>query len=192
MIDYIVSPCERSDIRSFIEQHHYSKNINGVKSTYCFQLSTITGDLIGAAIFGNLAMFNQWKKYGDVVTDSIELRRLVLVDDTKRNAESYFIGKMLRWLKKNTDLKCVVSYADPNNGHTGVVYRASNFEHVGMSAAGKVIIYNGKQYHDKTIRTKYKGELKPFAARIKQALQDKEAYYKNTVGKHIYLYKLRK
>ncbi len=191
MIDYIVASCERGEIKAFIEQHHYSKNINGVMSSYCFKLSTIEGELIGAAIFGNLGMANAWRKYGDDSKDVIELRRLVLIDDTKRNAESYFIGHMLRWLKKNTELKCVVSYADPNNGHTGIVYRASNFKHVGMSAAGKVIMYNGKQYHDKTIRTKYKGELKPFAVRIKKALEDKEAYYKSTVGKYIYLYDLR-
>ena len=59
-----------------------------------------------------------------------------------------------------------------------------------MTNAGKVIIYNDKLYHDKTIRTKYKGKLKPFAQRIKTALDSGLAKYATTKGKHIYLYKL--
>ncbi len=47
-----------------------------------------------------------------------------------------------------------------------------------------------KRYHDKTIRTKYKGKLKPYAQRIKDALECNEAYYKNTKGKYTYTYKL--
>jgi hypothetical protein len=53
-------------------------------------------------------------------------------------------------------------------------------------------MYEGKRYHDKTIRTKYKGELKPFAKRVKEALENGEAYYEKTLGKEIYLYDLEK
>ncbi len=105
-------------------------------------------------------------------------------------SESYFIGQTLKWLKKNTEIKTIVSYADPNYGHSGIIYRATNFKHVGMSSAGRVIIYNGKKYHDKTIRTKYKGELKPFAKQVKEALDKGEAYYKKQLPKHIYVYEL--
>ena len=188
MIDYKVMPCERSEIRQFIEQHHYSKNINGVMSSYCFKLVDNSSELIGAAIFGNLAMVNQWKKYVDNKEDLIELRRLVLIDNTKRNAESFFIGRMLKWLKQNTAIKAVISYADPNYGHSGVIYKATNFKYLGRTSPGRVIIYNDKLYHDKTIRTKYKGQLKPFALKVKQALENGEAYYKKTLGKHIFLY----
>ena len=51
-------------------------------------------------------------------------------------------------------------------------------------------MYEGKRYHDKTIRTKYNGNLKPFAKKIKEALELGEAYYSKTEHKHIYLYKL--
>jgi len=61
-----------------------------------------------------------------------------------------------------------------------------------MTAKGRVIMYQGKRYHDKTIRTKYKGELKPFAKRIKEALVTGEAKYVKTKGKHIYIYDFKK
>ena len=188
-ITYTVEPCERKEIRDFIEKWHYSHNINGLLSQYCFKL--LDGDtMVGAMIYGGLGMANCWKKYAENKEDIIELRRLCCIDNTPKNTESYFIGKTLKWLLKNTSIKKVISYADNTYGHRGVIYQASNFKHLGKTAKGRVIMWQGKRYHDKTIRTKYKGELKPFAKRVKEALEKGEAYYEETKGKEIYLYDL--
>lgn len=189
-MNFKVSRCDRSEIKDFIEKFHYSHNINGVKGTYYFKLED--GDkMIGALFYGNLAMRNQYKAYTSDESEIIELRRLVCIDDTPKNTESYFIGKTLKWLEKNTSLRFVLSYADQTYGHTGVIYQASNFKLMGQTSPGKVIMWNGKSYHDHTIRTKYKGRLKPFAQRVKDALERGEAFYANTLGKMIYLYNLR-
>lgn len=187
---YKVTPCSRNEIRDFVEKWHYSKSINGVIADYCFKMEA-GEEIIGAVIFGRLAMASQWKKYAGCESKVMELRRLVCVNDTEKNAESYMIGKCLRWLQLNTPLEVIVSYADPEYGHSGVIYKAANFKLIGQTAKGKVIYWNGKKYHDKTIRTKYKGVLKPFAVKIKQALEKGEAEYKKTVGKNIYVYNLR-
>ena len=189
--DYKVELCQRSELKDFIEKWHYSKNINGLVSDYCFKL--IKGDeLVGAMIYGRIAMAGVWKKYANSENELTELRRLCCIDDTPKNTESYFIGWTLRWLKKNTTIKRVISYADVTYGHSGIIYRASNFKHCGMTSKGRVIMYENKRYHDKTIRTKYNGELKPFAKKIKLALENGEAEYVKTEGKHIYLYELKK
>lgn len=190
--NYIVKPVERSEIRSFIETWHYSKSIKGVKSTYCFGL--FDGDnLIGAMLFGDVGMANAWKKYANKREEILELRRLCCIDDTPKNTESYFIGKCLKYLKKETPIRHIVSYADSNQGHEGIIYKATNFEYKGLTSPGRVIVRlsDGKQYHDKTIRTKYKGKLKPFAAKIKEQLETGEAVYKKTMGKHIYYMRLK-
>ena len=179
------------EIRPFVEEWHYSKNTNGLDSKYCFALK-YEDKLIGAMIFGKIAMAGVWKKYVDKPEDIIELRRLCCIDDTPKNTESYFIGKCLRWLKKNTDIKKVISYADMDFGHKGIIYQATNFKLLGTTSKGKVIIHNGRRYHDKSIRTKYKGKLKPFAQRLVDALESGEAYYKSTLGKYIYIYELKK
>lgn len=184
---YKVYLCDRSEIRDFIEEWHYSHSINGVMSTFCFKL--MDGDkLIGAAIFGRVGMANAWRKYTDSPDKILELRRLCLIDDTERFAETFFIGKMLRTLRELTTIEIIISYADKNKGHTGIIYKASNFSFLGETAAGKVIEFNGKTWHDKTIRTKYNGKLKPFAQKIKSALESGEARYVPTVGKNIYIY----
>ncbi len=61
---------------------------------------------------------------------------------------------------------------------------------IGEIPGAKVILYEGRKYHDKTVRTKYKGELKPFAKKIKEALAIGEAVYKTTLGKYTFTYQL--
>ena len=185
------SPCERKDITSFIEANHYSGSINGVMASHCFKLER-DGTMVGAMLYGSLGMANAWKKYADAPEKVIELRRLCLIDDTLPNSESFFIGQTLRWLKQHTTIETIVSYADPNYGHAGTIYKATNFKHVGMTSKGKVIFWNGRKYHDKAIRTKYNGILKPFAVRIKAALDSGDAYYAEQAPKHIYVMQLRK
>ena len=188
--NYKVSICNRKEIVEFVEFWHYSNNVNGLTTDYCFKLQDESGQMIGAMIYGKIAMADVWKKYAAKETDLIELKRLCCIDNTPKNAESFFIGHTLRWLKKNTEIKTVISYADMTYSHEGTIYKASNFRHAGMTAKGKVIMFEGKRYHDKTIRTKYNGKLKPFAIRIKEALETGKAEYVSTLGKHIYLYEL--
>lgn len=186
-----VSRVTRGEVKDFIEKWHYSGSINGCIADYCYGLK-YKGTLVGAMFYGRMAMANQWKKYGDSVEDVIELRRLCCIDATPKNTESYFIGKSLRLLAKDWCGKVVVSYADKEYNHSGTIYKASNFKLLGESKGAKVILYKGKRYHDKTIRTKYKGQLKPFAKTIKDALDTGEAIYKNTAGKYIFVYNIRK
>lgn len=188
--DYSIEVCSIKNISHFIEKWHYSKNVNGLSAKYCFKL--MDGEkLIGAMIYGSIAMANVWKKYVKQEEDLLELRRLCCIDDTFKNTESYFIGGTIKWLKKNTKIKTIISYADETYGHSGIIYKATNFEYKGMTKPGRVIWYKGKRYHDKTIRTRYKGSLKPYAKEIKIALEKGEAEYESTLGKHVYIYKLR-
>lgn len=182
---------DRKVITRFIEDNHYSGNVNGCSMDYCFALYR-ENQLIGAMFYGRMAMAGQWKRFGADEKDVIELRRLVCVDDTPKNTESYFIGATLRWLKANTDIKAVVSYADSDFGHTGIVYRASNFKLEGVRGGTKVIEYQGRTYHDKSLRSKYKGELKPYALRLREALETGEAQYRLKKCKYCYVYNIRR
>ena len=188
--DFEVKLITRKDVQDFIEKWHYSQSINGLRVSHVFGLFC-DDELIGPMIYGPLGMANTWKKYGETENDVIELRRLCCIDNTPKCTESYFIGKTQRWLKKNTNHKIIVSYADAHYNHTGIIYRATNFQYEGLTSKGRVIDYDGRTYHDKAIRTKYKGKLKPFAQRLKQALESGDAKYISTPGKHIYTFKLR-
>ncbi len=188
---WVVAATKRQDVKDFIEQWHYSGSINGCIADFCFSLTDREGKLRGALFYGRMAMANQYKKFGATESDVIELRRLCCDDNTPKNAESFFIGRSLRLLRRSWHGKTVVSYADKEYGHSGIIYKASNFKYLGDSKGAKVIIWNGRRYHDKAIRTKYKGVLKPFALKLKTALENGEAFYKTTAGKCTYVYALR-
>lgn len=189
---YVVEPIRYVTARPFVEKWHYSHNTNGIKVAYCFGLfrpTVFTSELAGAAIFGAPAMSNQAASWNPTAPDKVlELRRLCCIDDTPKNAESFFIGRMLKWLKKNTDTEVVLSYADSNYGHEGIIYKASNFTLVGRTAEGVVLMVDGKKYHDRTLRNP-----KPYAKRIKERFEagDDSIQLVKQLPKNIYLYRLR-
>ena len=193
--DFIVKPSNLRVTRDFIEKWHYSQNVNGLTISQIFGLF-YEKNLIGAMIYGSLAMANTWKKYAKEESKVVELKRLCCIDKTPKNTESYFIGKTLRWMKQNSDYDLVVSYADTYYGHEGTIYKASNFKHMGLTTKGKVIDYGERYYHDKCIRTYYTNKdgekvIKPFAQKIKGALETGEAKYVEMPEKHIYIYTLK-
>ena len=48
-------------------------------------------------------------KYNPINPDKcLELRRLVCIDDTPKNTESYFIGRTFKLLKQTTDMEVIV------------------------------------------------------------------------------------
>ena len=65
----------------------------------------------------------------------MELRRLCCIDNTPKNTESYFISKTLILLRK-IGIRKVLSLADPNYGHNGGIYKASNFTLLGEERGG--------------------------------------------------------
>ena len=187
----VIELCPLSDIRQFVETNHYSHSLNGVKISFCFSVKS-SGCLVGAVVYGAMST-TAWKKFGKEEESVIELRRLVLLDSAEKNSESRVISFTLRWLKKNVPrLKIVVSYADPMHGHTGTVYRACNFVYLGLSGkdTGFLNPETGKIYHSRALRTKYKGDFKPFVKRLRD-LKEKGLLTPIVLpGKHCFVYHL--
>lgn len=191
--DLKIEKCELSDIRSFVELNHYSHNVNGVKISHCFKV-THENVLVGGVIYGQMST-TAWKKFADIEYKVLELRRLVLIDSAGKNSESRVVGQTLRWVKENdTRVEVVVSYADPNHGHTGTIYKASNFTYKGLSASDKGYLdpESGKTYHSRALRTKYKGDYKPFVKRLRAKLEKGELKEIVLKGKHCFVYKFNR
>ena len=193
--DYKVEISTYSAIKPFIQKWHYSHSTKGLHTSYCFGLFREgkfgMDDMIGAMIYGVPSSMEGQRtdKYGNESGKVLELNRLCCIDDTLKNTESYFISRSLAWLRKNTPYQVVVSYADPEYGHSGVIYKASNFIHYGMSGTDKVLMVDGKKYHRRTLR-----KVSPYAETIRQRLEDKDpdVHWNKTCKKHIYIYYLDK
>jgi hypothetical protein len=136
-----------------------------------------------------------WKKFSDGENKVLELRRLVILDNAGKTSESHIISKTIKYLKKHFPLiEIIVSYADPMYGHTGTIYKASNFEYVGVSAAdvGYFDPENGKTYHSRALRTKYKGDYKPFVKKLRSKLESGLLKKVELPGKHCYVYRMER
>jgi hypothetical protein len=193
--DYKVELSEYKVVKPLIEKWHYSHSVRGLHASYCFGLfdEDMFGlpKLIGSMIYGvpSSRMGQKSVRYGNKPGKVLELNRLCCIDDTPTNTESYFIGQTLKWLSKNTDYQVVVSYADPDYGHGGTIYKATNFIHYDMTGTDKVLMVDGKKYHRRTLR-----KDSPYAETIRQRLKDKDpnVYWKKTCEKHTYIYYLDK
>ena len=193
--NFTVEHINRKAVTTFIEKHHYSHNINGIQSYYHFGLYTEGNfglpKMIGAMLYAMPSMPDTAAKYNPInPRRCMELRRLVCIDDTPKNTESYFIGKTLRWLKQNTDVEVIVSFADQHYGHSGIIYKASNFDHFGETAKARVLMVDGKEYHPRTMNQKDK----PYGRAIKKRYLsgDENIFWKKRKSKHIYVYYLNK
>jgi len=205
----IVDACPVADVRSFIEQNHYSKSIKGVTPSHCFKV-TLDGQIVGAAIFGLPGMRETLEKYSEFGKYKlVELRRFCMIDDTPRNSESRSISIMLRALRKQ-GIQRVLSYADPTYGHVGTIYKALQFACLGQTPSCSVIIYKDRQVKRSSLDryprygsanrkwstravnryANYQNKdlgLLPFAQEIRDALESGKAYKKKEAGKFIYL-----
>ena len=198
--EFTIEPVIKKGVTPFIEKWHYSHYAGGIQHRQCFALYSPDGKfglprMIGCMIYGQPAMSNTAAKYHPDNPDRCwELRRLCCIDDTPKNTESFFIGKTLKWLKQNTDVEVIISYSDLQQGHEGVVYKASNFINMGQTPSGQALMVDGKQYHDRTIRNK-----RPYARAIKRRWEEKQngkkdddIYFVETKPKNIYVYYLNK
>ncbi len=193
--DFTVEEVLRRSIAPFIEKYHYSQNVNGVQSTNCFGLYKEGNfglpTMIGAMMYAWPSMPATAKKYNpDDPLRIYELRRLVCIDDTPTNTESYFIGNTLKWLKKNTNIQVIVSFADPHHGHSGVIYKASNFIYKGETGKGSILMVDGKEMHSRSLNQR----KRPYSREIKRRYDagDPNIFVKKLPSKHIYVYYLDK
>ena len=81
--------------------------------------------LIGCVVYGNPVGFRVVKSISEELNDSdvLELKRLWIEDGYGSNIESYCISKTLKMLNKDSpNTKVVISYADRNANHKGIIY----------------------------------------------------------------------
>ena len=131
--DIQVQPVPMAAARQMVERHHYLHSLPG--GTYLafggFAGSRLLGVLtLGAGPF-NAASLVDGAKAGDCLT----LTRLWLSDCLPPNSESRVIGIVVRSLRKNTNIRFVLSYADPAHGHVGTIYQACGWLYTGLSEA---------------------------------------------------------
>jgi hypothetical protein len=129
----MVKPVPFVVAKRIIEKHHYLHSFpGGTKLAF----GVFVGNRLQGSISLGVGPVNGYNLVHKAKPeDCLVLTRLWLSDDLPRNSESRVIAIVIRALKQNTHIKFLVSYADPSQGHTGIIYMASNWLYTGLSEA---------------------------------------------------------
>lgn len=180
---FIVKTISFIEAKEFCKLWHYSHSCPACK--YLFGLYA-EDSLIGVMAFGYPAMRNQIKCY----SASLELRRLCCIDASPKNTESYFIGRCFKELKKNGFRGNIISLADPDQGHQGTIYKATNFKYLGVERGGgsRKIFIDGEQFHSRSAFAKFGVSGKKG---LEKLFPNKKIEVIDTSRKHVYLYEIK-
>ena len=160
----------------------YSYNVFNDKDEWC-----------GVIVFGPGANLHIAKPFGMCQGEVIELVRVAL--NGKQETTSQCLAAALKLLHKQAPhVKIVVSYADKDQEHAGIIYQATNWIYQGSTTDGASLhfIIHGKKVHSKSAESK--GWVQKLDWLRKNI--DSNATRFTTKGKHKYIFifdkKLRK
>lgn len=174
-----IKTCNFSDIRDIFEEYHYKKANMGGGISVCFAMF-INNKLVGGSVLGKPRHEKKYK-------NCIDIRRMALIDEAPFNSESWFLSQIIKWIGANTNYDNVLSYSDKTVGHIGTIYKASNFKEIGETAPSKTVVWNGKNYHPRSITID-----RDYSYKLREALKNGEAKIETGLPKIIWLFEIRK
>jgi hypothetical protein len=163
--------------RDVIVKNHYSHAWPVAKLCLGFY---IDGKLNGVIVYGHSATSKMENSLPS--PNYWELQRLYSFDWAGKNVESFMIGASIRHIKKNyTEIDCLISFADPEQGHFGTIYQATNWLYCGMSQPDEWYIVGDEKIHPRTMVARYgtrgKDKLKEMGVSFtKKLLHSKHRY----------------
>ena len=187
-----VQKVPKSVYSDWLLNKHYAKRLCSVSYAYGLYIG---GEIKGVVTYGmspsaTLAESIAGEDYKKIV---YELNRLITVDDLPKNVLSQFVTQSFKLLPKPL---IIVSFADPNSGHHGYIYQATNFIYTGVSSNSTQFEYpDGTEFHFKNFRhKKHSSTFQKELGKTKDEItnQDIIEFYdlkkKNIEGKHRYIY----
>ena len=140
------------------------------------------GEFIGVVLFRNGAK-DLGTPYGLRPGQSCELARIAM--KSHKRFVSEIVARCIKYVKKQSpDLRIIVSFADPFQGHVGGVYQAGNWIYTGVSGSTVEFYYKGKWYHPRDFRSSDWSSV--------SGMDTSKLRKRKKPGKHRYLYPLDK
>jgi hypothetical protein len=148
-----VYPVSRRETLPFLIDIHYAARTPSISKSFgLYDLN----DLIGVVTYGtpSSAPLRSGICGPDFAGSVVELNRLCLLNNGKNQA-SFLVSKSIKMIKQNC---IIVSYADPSQGHIGIVYQACSFLYCGLSAKRTDWKLKGMEHlHGQTIADEFRG-----------------------------------
>jgi hypothetical protein len=146
---FTVKPIEYAKAMEWCLKKHYARRKPMFQ--FAFALVDNNDNVQGIVVYGRPPVQIEKSVFIEPINTDYkvyELTRLV-IQTKEKNAASFLIGNSLKMLPKNN---IVVSYADSNMNHCGIVYQATNWIYTGSNKAHDCeYIVDGKKMHPKSI-----------------------------------------
>lgn len=138
---------DKSLADEFVLKKHYSRRA----SIFWSGFGLVEDEMIvGVAVYGQPSPPIQKHAFVDRDFRLYELSRVVIQTKTK-NAASFLVGNSLKMLEPKPC--AVISYADMEQSHCGIIYQATNWLYTGATKShDKAYIVDGKRLHPMTLR----------------------------------------
>jgi hypothetical protein len=132
---------------AFVTQKHYSRRASIFWAGFALEED---GQITGVAVYGQPSPPIQKHAFKDRDFRLYELARVVVQSKTK-NAASFLVANSLKLLEPKPC--AVISYADMEQSHCGIIYQATNWLYTGATKShDKAYIVDGKRTHPMTLR----------------------------------------
>lgn len=128
-----VRPIAKEEARGIVLPNHYSGTWNTTFGIHNFGIFDEGERLCGAAVFGHLMNPASASSIADLPAGAIvELNRLWIDDKFGANTETAMLSRCFKWLRANTEVQLIQSFADGRLG-VGTIYKAANFGYYGRT-----------------------------------------------------------
>jgi hypothetical protein len=132
---WTVLDADRPDVVRLVLKYHYSHSAANT-SVACHGIFDPDGHLRGGALWMPPTKLAAQTVLRDDWRSVLALSRLVLDEDCPEHSASFLLGRSMRMIHPRW--RAFVTYADRAEGHTGTIYRATNWEDWGDVPAGDV------------------------------------------------------
>lgn len=148
--------CSYEAAKYAVEHWHYSGTMPKSKLVHIGVWEN--GEFTGVVLFGVGATSDLGRPYGLAKTECCELVRVALREHDAM--VSRIVAVAVAKLKRaQRGLRLIVSFADPEQGHLGIIYQAGNWVYTGRSTASDEYIIGGKRWHGRSLRHGKPGHL---------------------------------
>lgn len=172
-------------IRYACMNFHYAKAVPAVQ--YAFNIFNDADEWCGVILYGGGANRNITAEFGVCSGEILELVRCALNGKQGHGNTSKAVAMTMKELHKiNPLVKILISYADLDQDHAGIIYQATNWIYLGQTNTDDCSAYiiNGRKTHRKSVYSKYGRQ--DFDWILQNVDPKAEKFY--TKGKHKYIY----
>ena len=152
--DYVIDMATSQEVDLLIGRLHYLRSVRHDSINLCLRHRNLQ---IAVSVI-SLSPFDLYHLNVEPYSNNscLVLSRMYSLALLPPNLNSYFIGRMVKWIKTfQPDVKLVLTYLNRNVGFTGTIYRSTNWALVAREVDTRYTYLNGEYISDRSLKKQF-------------------------------------